>query len=173
MSRRETIFLFPLRRHTVCLDICLLWLQFCDAWVLPVESICMQIFYISLRIKRLLWYMYCISPDRQGESESCSRWIYLVIVCMHLYMCVWQGGARKRGHGAVKPCVFASILIHQTHVFCPILSAPAGHRENSSICDFKPHSTVHSAPWGKRLSSLLLFVAPCSVIFGNIRINNN
>lgn len=155
---------------------CLLCLQGFDAWALPVESICMQIFYISLSVRPLPWYIYCVSPVRRGESESLridllgSLWLF-VPLCVCVCVCVWVAESdtrRRRNRGGRKEdsvCVcldsHSSFLIHY-FFFCPILSASLGHPENSSICDFKrPSSLVPLALWGKTsysLISLLFFI---------------
>lgn len=105
-------FAFSVRRHTVCLDILVLSLVVTVFWCMG--SACRIYlhanFYISLRIKRLLWYMYCVSPDRRGESESRSERIYLFLcdcfACACVRVCVSDGVAesdtrsgRNRGGG--------------------------------------------------------------------------
>lgn len=64
---------------------------------------------------------------------------------------VWgkkQRKQRRRRHLFVPPCSF--ICSHAV-VSNPV-SAPLGHRENSSICDSRLRSSAPLAPWGKTLS---------------------
>lgn len=165
-----------MRRHTVRLDILVLSLVVTVFWCMG--SACRIYlhanFYISFCIKRLLWYMYCISPDRQGESESRSEWIYLflcdclcvsVSVCARVCLTVWQRVTHSRRNRGVRAKDSVYLLWYSfinSYVFCPILSAPLGLRENSSICDFKPHSSVPLAPWGKSIFilSFSVFLSP-------------
>lgn len=90
--------------HTECLDIivCLLSLQCFDAWAPSVESICMQICYISHCVRCLLWNIYCfIRQTRWGRVSQNGSICFLVIVCAHLFVCVcvsltgWQRMTRR------------------------------------------------------------------------------
>lgn len=127
-------------------------------------------FYISLCIKCLLWYMYCVSPNRQGEKESHSEWIYLFL-CDCLCVCVSDRAAESDAQWKEVErwredimCICLDIHLSILTCFVQFLSAPLGHQENSSICDFKLQSFVPLAPWGKAnvYASLFFFYTAIS-----------
>lgn len=91
--------------------------------------------------------MYCVSQDRQGGNES-------RLELINLFLCdCWndrEAESDTRSHRN-KGCIIYSYKY--SYVFCPIVSSPLGHRENSSICDFKPQSSVPFPLQGKTVVS--------------------
>lgn len=120
---------------------------------------------------------YTVCHQSDEVRVNLSEWICLVLydcLCLSVCICVCvrvaetdtcrRRNRREQRRQRVCVCLDShSYFLIYYFFLCPILSAPLGHPENSSICDFKrPSSLVPLALWGKTsysLIDLLLFIS--------------
>lgn len=149
-------FAFFMWWHTECLDILVLSLVFTVFWCM--SSACRihlhaNFLHFPLRQMLTMIHILCVTSQTRWEwiSQNGSTRFFMIV-------CVWQGGRqwhtqkKKQRREKRRQHVFLIVIYLFLYIYiflCPILSAPLGHRENSSICDFKLHSCVPLALWGK------------------------